>query len=152
MPRQKRKLSVIHMTDEEGNSYLDMNFFGRGSNTPPPSSAPYSRVPDNNSGYNTPTGYNTPRVPRLQQQHPSHAAHPGGYNDPSNTLFEKRPLDRRPPPRASNLCVSSSYYYPPNPRQQQLLSHIRTLRRTSLDKLLDRPSSRFPTRPAYTPQ
>ncbi|KAF8326418.1 vesicular-fusion protein SEC18 [Amanita rubescens] len=79
-----------------------MNFFGRGSNTPPPSSAPYSRVPDNNSGYNTPTGYNTPRVPRLQQQHPAHAAHPGGYNDPSNALFEKRTLERRPPPRADN--------------------------------------------------
>ena len=96
------------VSDEKGNERYElrkrkltvMNFFGRGSNTPPPSSAPYSRVPEQGSGYNTPTGYNTPRVHRQQPL--------GGYNDPNTALFEKRPMERRPPPRAGNMFVLSN--------------------------------------------
>ncbi|KAF8738684.1 hypothetical protein AX14_010612 [Amanita brunnescens Koide BX004] len=79
-----------------------MNFFGRGSNTPPPSSAPYNRVPEYSSGYNTPTSLRA-GTPRAQQYAaPGHVA-PSAYNDPSTALFEKRHIERRPPPRAGNI-------------------------------------------------
>ncbi|KAI6018275.1 P-loop containing nucleoside triphosphate hydrolase protein [Pisolithus marmoratus] len=69
-----------------------MSFFGR-SNPPQPSpSQPqYTRVPDG--------------VPRPNQR-PSQP--PTYYNDPSKSLFEKRPYDRKPPPQraeASNYGV-----------------------------------------------
>ena len=119
-----------------------MNFFGRGTNTPPPTSGPYSRVPDSNSGYNTPTGIRA-GTPRL----------PSAYNDPSSALFEKRPLERRPPPRAGNMCVLS--VKPAaccSHAQYQLRGRTFTRRRSCTHQLLDCPPSGFPARPARTHQ
>ncbi|KAF8622185.1 hypothetical protein AX15_007297 [Amanita polypyramis BW_CC] len=80
-----------------------MNLFGRGTNTPPPSSVPYTRLQDHGNPYNTPQGTRAGGA-RLQPYSP-HGPQPQGYNDPSGTLFEKRSFERRPPPthqRAGN--------------------------------------------------
>ncbi|KAF8638609.1 hypothetical protein AX17_002150 [Amanita inopinata Kibby_2008] len=89
-----------------------MNFFGRGSNnTPPPSAPSYGRPPEYNSGYSTPNSFRS----GVRQQPPPHSAqyHPSvpGYSDPSGSLFEKRSLERRPPPQqraGNNFAVTAS--------------------------------------------
>ncbi|KAI6152389.1 P-loop containing nucleoside triphosphate hydrolase protein [Pisolithus tinctorius] len=67
-----------------------MSFFGR-SNTPqpPPGQPQYTRVPDG-----LPSGLRPNARP---PQHPTH------YNDPSQSLFEKRPYDRKPPPQRAEM-------------------------------------------------
>ncbi|KAI6135198.1 P-loop containing nucleoside triphosphate hydrolase protein [Pisolithus thermaeus] len=63
-----------------------MSFFGRSHPPQPPSSqSQYTRVPDG-----LPSGL------RPNQRPPQPPAH---YNDPSQSFFEKRPYDRKPPPQ-----------------------------------------------------
>ncbi|KAI5993613.1 P-loop containing nucleoside triphosphate hydrolase protein [Pisolithus albus] len=66
-----------------------MSFFGRSQPPqPPPGQPQYTRVPDG-----VPSGLRP-------NQRPPH------YNDPSQSLFEKRPYDRKPPPQRAE---SSNY-------------------------------------------
>ncbi|KIK29070.1 hypothetical protein PISMIDRAFT_672474 [Pisolithus microcarpus 441] len=67
-----------------------MSFFGRSQPPqPPPGQPQYTRVPDG-----LPSGL------RPNQRPPQPPAH---YNDPSQSLFEKRPYDRKPPPQRAEL-------------------------------------------------
>ncbi|KAG6327378.1 hypothetical protein ID866_11711, partial [Astraeus odoratus] len=69
-----------------------MSFFGRTHTPQPPSGPPqYSRVPDG-----LPSGLR----PSARPPPPQAAPH---YNDPSQSLFEKRSYDRKPPPQRTGM-------------------------------------------------
>ncbi|TFK43822.1 vesicular-fusion protein SEC18 [Crucibulum laeve] len=78
-----------------------MSFFGRGNNTPPPPASAYSRLTGNDSNQSLPSGPRAGvRAPPATSQYGNSNQMPA-YNDPSNALFEKRPIDRKPPPPRS---------------------------------------------------
>ncbi|PFH51344.1 hypothetical protein AMATHDRAFT_3193 [Amanita thiersii Skay4041] len=96
-----------------------MNFFGRGTNTPPPTTPSYSRLNDPyNAGPPLPQRSGA-RTPLSAQYTPPQS----GYNDPSNALFEKRSFDRRPPPQLQQHRAGNSFAVTSSPSDALALTN-----------------------------